>query len=51
VIGHGGASGGSAANWNIYPDTGWVGVILSDYDGLPMQEIVTREMQAVTGQR
>lgn len=51
VIGRGGANPGSTANWNIYPDTGWVGVVLSNYDGLPMQEIVTREMQAVTGQR
>ncbi|PZF96761.1 serine hydrolase domain-containing protein [Micromonospora deserti] len=51
VIGRGGANPGSTANWHIYPDTGWVGVVLSNYDGLPMQEILNREMQAVTGQR
>jgi hypothetical protein len=49
VIGHAGASGGSDASWNIYPDTDWVGVILSNYDGLPLQEIVNQEMQAITG--
>lgn len=51
VIGRGGGNGGSAANWHIYPDTGWVGIVLCNYDGLPMQEILKREMQAVTGQR
>jgi CubicO group peptidase (beta-lactamase class C family) len=51
VIGRGGANPGSGANWNIYPDTGWVGVILSNYDNLPLQEIGERENQAITGQR
>ncbi|MBT2411653.1 beta-lactamase family protein [Streptomyces sp. ISL-12] len=51
VIGRGGATGGSAANWNIYPDTGWVGVVLSNYDDVPLQEILDRETQAVTGSR
>ncbi|KPM53715.1 beta-lactamase [Frankia sp. R43] len=49
VIGHGGGNGGSVANWHIYPDTDWVGVILGNYDGVPMQELVDREMQAITG--
>jgi CubicO group peptidase (beta-lactamase class C family) len=51
VIGRGGANPGSGANWNIYPDTGWVGVILSNYDNLPLQEIGERENQAITGRR
>jgi CubicO group peptidase (beta-lactamase class C family) len=51
VIGRAGANPGSGASWNLYPDTGWVGVILSNYDDLPLQEIVSREIQAVTGQR
>jgi CubicO group peptidase (beta-lactamase class C family) len=51
VIGRGGGGGGSGTYWNIYPDTGWVGIVLSNYDGLPMQEILTQEMQAVIGQR
>jgi len=29
----------------------WVGVILSNYDNLPLQEIGERENQAITGQR
>jgi hypothetical protein len=49
VIGRGGATGGSVANWNIYPDTGWVGVVVSNYDGVPIQEICQRENEAVTG--
>lgn len=49
VTGRGGANPGSVANWHIYPDTGWVGVVLSNYDGVPMQEILDREMQAITG--
>lgn len=50
VIGRGGGTGGSGANWDIYPDTGWVGVVLSNYDDIPLQEICLRELEAVTGQ-
>ena len=49
VVGRGGGGGGIGANWNIYPDTGWVGVVLSNYDDIPLQEILTRETEAVTG--
>ncbi|MFF5263459.1 serine hydrolase domain-containing protein [Actinomadura viridis] len=40
---------GSATHWSIYPDTGWVGVVLSNYDGIPLQEIIGRQRQAITG--
>ncbi|MFE2427466.1 serine hydrolase domain-containing protein [Streptomyces sp. NPDC059373] len=50
VFGRAGANPGSGASWNIYPYTGWVGVVLSNYDGLPLQEITQQEVQAVTGQ-
>lgn len=50
VFERGGAAPGIAANWNIYPDTGWVGVILANSDGVPTQAMSQREMQAVTGQ-
>lgn len=49
VIGRGGGAGGIGANWSIYPDTGWVGVILSNSDGVPMLDICLREAEAVTG--
>ncbi|MEV7344119.1 serine hydrolase domain-containing protein [Streptomyces sp. NPDC093544] len=49
VFGRAGANPGSCASWNIYPYTGWVGVVLSNYDGLPLQEISQQEVQAVTG--
>lgn len=49
VFERGGANPGCGANWNIYPYTGWVGVILSNYDNLPLQEMSQQEMQAVTG--
>jgi CubicO group peptidase (beta-lactamase class C family) len=51
VFGRAGADPGIAANWNIYPDTDWVGVLLSNYDDLPLQEITQQEVQAVTGHR
>ncbi|WP_067798352.1 serine hydrolase domain-containing protein [Actinomadura formosensis] len=44
-----GATPGGGANWTIYPYTGWVGVILANCDGVPLQEIIEREIQAVTG--
>ncbi|WP_217144876.1 serine hydrolase [Streptomyces sp. AC627_RSS907] len=49
VNGRAGVNPGSVASWNIYPDTGWVGVILGNYDDVPFQEIIQREMQAVIG--
>jgi CubicO group peptidase (beta-lactamase class C family) len=49
VFGRAGANPGVAASWNIYPDTGWVGVVLGNCDGLPLQEIAGQEVQAVTG--
>ncbi|MGK5558031.1 serine hydrolase domain-containing protein [Actinomadura kijaniata] len=51
VSGRGGGSGGISANWNIYLDTGWVGVVLSNYDDLEeFGEILDREQKAITGQ-
>jgi CubicO group peptidase (beta-lactamase class C family) len=50
VNGRGGANPGIAANWNIYPDTGWVGVTLANIDGVPLAELSQQETQAVTGQ-
>jgi CubicO group peptidase (beta-lactamase class C family) len=50
VVERGGANPGIAANWDIYPDTGWVGVILANCDEVPLQEMAQRELQAVTGQ-
>jgi CubicO group peptidase (beta-lactamase class C family) len=50
VIGRGGAAGGIGANWDIYPDTGWVGVVLSNSDNTPLLEICLEELAAVTGQ-
>jgi CubicO group peptidase (beta-lactamase class C family) len=45
-----GVNPGSAANWSIYPDTDWVGVILANADGAPLPDIIDQETQAVTGQ-
>jgi len=50
LIGRGGGGGGSGANWDIYRDTGWVGVVLSNYDDTPLQEICLKELEAITGQ-
>ncbi|MFI7005377.1 serine hydrolase domain-containing protein [Streptomyces sp. NPDC050145] len=49
VNGRAGVNPGSVASWNIYPDTGWVGVILGNHDDVPFQEIIQREIQAVIG--
>lgn len=46
----GGSSGGVSASWTIYLDTGWVGVIQSNYDESPLLEILGRQDQALTGQ-
>jgi CubicO group peptidase (beta-lactamase class C family) len=50
VCGRAGADPGIGANWNIYPNTGWVGVILANCDNVPLAEMSQQEIQAVTGQ-
>jgi CubicO group peptidase (beta-lactamase class C family) len=44
-----GGNPGVGANWDIYPYTGWVGVILGNTDGTPLVEMIGQEMQAITG--
>ena len=51
VYSRAGGDPGSGANWNIYPYTGWVGVILGNHDDFPLTEMIERETRAVTGQR
>ena len=50
LVGRGGGGGGIGVNWNIYPDTGWVSVILSNYDDIPLVEILQLEIETITGQ-
>ena len=49
LIGRGGAGGGVGSNWTIYPDTGWVGVVLGNVDDFPLVEICQQENKAITG--
>lgn len=44
-----GGNPGVGANWSIYPDTGWVGVILTNRDGAPLVDMIGQELRAVTG--
>ncbi|GIE98670.1 serine hydrolase [Paractinoplanes rishiriensis] len=44
-----GGNPGVCANWCIYPDTGWAGVILANRDDVPLVEMIERETQAITG--
>jgi CubicO group peptidase (beta-lactamase class C family) len=48
-LGRGGLHPGSSTFLSIYPDTGWAGVIVGNYDDLPLQEITGRQSQAITG--
>ncbi len=48
-LGRGGPHPGSSTYYSIYPDSGWVGVILGNYDDIPLQEITGRQTQAITG--
>jgi CubicO group peptidase (beta-lactamase class C family) len=49
VFGRGGGAGGIGADWSVYPDTGWVGVVLSNCDGVPLLDILLREAATITG--
>ncbi|HTI23949.1 MAG TPA: serine hydrolase domain-containing protein [Kutzneria sp.] len=44
-----GGNPGSGANWRVYADSGWVGVILGNRDDFPLQDMIARETQAVLG--
>ncbi|MCO5992707.1 serine hydrolase domain-containing protein [Actinoallomurus rhizosphaericola] len=44
-----GGNPGVGANWDIYPYTGWVGVILGNGGDVPLREMIGQEMQAITG--
>ncbi|BCL12471.1 serine hydrolase domain-containing protein [Micromonospora sagamiensis] len=44
-----GGNPGVCANWSIYPDTSWVGVILGNSDVVPLVEMIGREIHAITG--
>jgi CubicO group peptidase (beta-lactamase class C family) len=49
VIQRAGGNPGVCANWSVYPDTDWVGVILANRDDVPLVEMIGRETQAITG--
>ncbi|AXX30480.1 beta-lactamase family protein [Actinosynnema pretiosum subsp. pretiosum] len=50
TFGRGGGNAGCGADWTVYPDTGWTGVLLSNYDDFPMLEILQLQEQVITGQ-
>ncbi|MDP9793413.1 CubicO group peptidase (beta-lactamase class C family) [Catenuloplanes nepalensis] len=49
MYGRGGGGPGIGGNWNVYPDTGWVGVVLTNTDGAALVEICMKENEVVTG--
>ncbi|MEN3615421.1 serine hydrolase domain-containing protein [Plantactinospora sp. ZYX-F-223] len=49
VFGRGGGGPGIGANWSIYPDTGWVGVALSNDDNVQIQDLLLQQEAAITG--
>ncbi|AKU18585.1 beta-lactamase [Luteipulveratus mongoliensis] len=49
LVGRAGVNPGSFASWNIYPDSGWVGVILGNDDNAPFIDIINQEMAAILG--
>lgn len=50
MIGHGGGVGGGNANWNVYLEHDWVGVVLSNYDldSKLFMDILGKEREAIT---
>ncbi|MBB4741690.1 CubicO group peptidase (beta-lactamase class C family) [Actinoplanes octamycinicus] len=46
-----GGNPGIGANWSVYPDTGWVGVILlnRDTEDVSLQSLIAQETKAITG--
>jgi CubicO group peptidase (beta-lactamase class C family) len=45
-----GGNPGIGASWTVYPDTGWVGVVLGNHDAnASLVDMILQEMKAVTG--
>ncbi|WP_158883195.1 serine hydrolase domain-containing protein [Amycolatopsis anabasis] len=51
TLGHSGVMAGGMTNWSIYLDLDWTSVILSNYDNIDLQGIISREKHAVTEHR
>jgi CubicO group peptidase (beta-lactamase class C family) len=49
VFGRGGGGPGIGADWSVYPETGWVGVVVSNDDNVPLLDILLKEAEAITG--
>ncbi|GAA2796187.1 serine hydrolase domain-containing protein [Crossiella cryophila] len=49
VTGRGGTNPGTSVNYNLYLDSGWVGVVLSNYDDIPLGEILELEQNVIMG--
>jgi CubicO group peptidase (beta-lactamase class C family) len=49
VFGRGGGNGGIGSDWTVYPDTGWVSVVLTNRDGVPFLDLLLRLAEAITG--
>ena len=49
VFSRGGGGPGIGADWSVYPETGWVGVVLSNDDNVPLLDILLKEAEAITG--
>ena len=49
VFSRGGGGPGIGADWSIYPETGWVGVVLSNDDNVPLLDILLKEAEVITG--
>lgn len=48
-LGRGGPHPGSCIYYSIYPDIGWVGLVLSNHDDIPIREILGKQTQAIAG--
>ncbi len=48
--GRAGANPGSGAAWTVYRDLGWVTAVTSNYDDVPLQDVLAQEKLAITGQ-
>jgi CubicO group peptidase (beta-lactamase class C family) len=51
LFGHGGGAAGESTNWTIYRDLDSVGIILSNYDQIDLETIISRERDLITGRR
>ncbi|QDY80936.1 beta-lactamase family protein [Streptomyces qinzhouensis] len=49
LLTHAGSAAGESTSWTVYRDAEWCGVVLSNYDEIPLEAIIEQERTPIVG--